>query len=303
MFTLKLLITSSLLIWLLFSVSMGKVIAAFKSADLVYILLAGVLLNARVILFGTRWQLILANFQHKATITSLTKIHFIGIFYNNFFPSSVGGDFIRGIMLKSNNISTGNIISSILIERLLGVASLLLISLLSMAYVIVFSNELLPSGMIVQLQQILIASILGGLLIILFNKTLASLCHKIRLDIKSGLTDHKISTTIHSILIHLIGVIATYFLAISVGSTISFYYFLILYPIVIIISMVPISLNGLGLREGAFIFLFSHVGMDNEVALTVTLLWLGLFYTQCIFGYYFSQKYEIASLLLAKQRH
>ena len=57
------------------------------------------------------------------------------------------------------------------------------------------------------------------------------------------------------------------------------YYFLF-FPIVTVITMLPISLNGLGIREGMFIYLFSTLGVPSAEALSLSLSWI--FIVTCI---------------------
>ena len=67
-----------------------------------------------------------------------------------------------------------------------------------------------------------------------------------------------------TILFQIFGVFSTYLISSSLGYSIKFIYFLMLLPIVWIISMIPISINGLGVREGAFILLFSKKGYAKK---------------------------------------
>jgi uncharacterized membrane protein YbhN (UPF0104 family) len=77
-----------------------------------------------------------------------------------------------------------------------------------------------------------------------------------------------------SLLFQFGGVISTYFIALSIQDHTKFIYFLMLLPIVWFVSLLPISLNGLGVREGTFVFLFVVTGMTKETAITISGLYL-----------------------------
>src|SRR3989337_2338488 len=68
-------------------------------------------------------------------------------------------------------------------------------------------------------------------------------------------------------------IIGYYVLGRGLGMDIPLAYYFLFIPLTTVISMLPISLSGLGIREGAFIFLFTMVGATKEQAITLSLLW------------------------------
>jgi len=76
-----------------------------------------------------------------------------------------------------------------------------------------------------------------------------------------------------SIVNSLCTILATLLAARSIGVEISPLYFFIFMPIIWIIMTIPISVSGLGVREGAFIFFFSQVGVTNSDAIAISLLY------------------------------
>ncbi len=71
-----------------------------------------------------------------------------------------------------------------------------------------------------------------------------------------------------------LGIGATYLIALSLGSTTPLVNFFMFLPIIWLISMLPVSINGIGLREGAFVYLFTSIGMSTEMALAISTLFL-----------------------------
>ena len=67
-------------------------------------------------------------------------------------------------------------------------------------------------------------------------------------------------------LFQVIGVLSTYLIAVSMGSELSYLYFFILLPVIWLAGLLPVSINGLGIREGSFVFLFRSTGMSEEMA-------------------------------------
>jgi uncharacterized protein (TIRG00374 family) len=68
-------------------------------------------------------------------------------------------------------------------------------------------------------------------------------------------------------------IIAVYILSIGLGLQIPFLAFLIYLPLITLFSMLPISISGLGVREGAFVVFFGLIGVQPEAATAVSLSW------------------------------
>jgi len=81
-----------------------------------------------------------------------------------------------------------------------------------------------------------------------------------------------IKATILSILYQLMSIISYSLLAASVDLSIPFRYFMLFMTLIWIFSLLPISLNGLGVREGSFVYLFSSLGYPSELLSAVSVL-------------------------------
>ena len=80
------------------------------------------------------------------------------------------------------------------------------------------------------------------------------------------------------------GIFATYLLGVAIGCPVSLGYYFVLLPIVWLVAMIPISINGLGLREGAFVVLFVSIGMSKEAAIAISVLFLAQAMLQGLIG-------------------
>jgi uncharacterized membrane protein YbhN (UPF0104 family) len=63
-----------------------------------------------------------------------------------------------------------------------------------------------------------------------------------------------------------------YLLGLSLGDRVSIWYYCLFVPITSIVTLLPVSFAGLGVREGAYVFLFTQAGMPRETALSLSLL-------------------------------
>jgi len=69
-----------------------------------------------------------------------------------------------------------------------------------------------------------------------------------------------------------IGVICTYLVGLSLGLEVSLEYYFLSVPIIWLVTMLPISINGIGVREGGFVLFFTAVGVSTADALLLSLL-------------------------------
>ncbi len=79
-------------------------------------------------------------------------------------------------------------------------------------------------------------------------------------------------------------VIADYIIAISLGIDISLLYFFIFIPIVSIVTIIPVTIAGIGIRENAYVKLFSTVGLKNAESFSISILSFSISLLFCIAG-------------------
>lgn len=225
-----------------------------------------------------KWKLFLEKEKKDISILKLYNLYLVGYFINLFIPSFVGGDVVRSFKLSSS-VSKKTAYSATFLERYTGFIAMLLIAFFCMW---------LTSKVSINLK--LFITFLNftalGVSIILFSRffdiskirLLAKFASKI-LSVKSlireNLFDKKvmIPAAFLSIIFHIFTVVNTVIAAHMLGwySVPVFELFLVL-PIILTISAIPITPNGLGVQEGAFFVLLQNLGATSEVALGIALL-------------------------------
>lgn len=235
---------------------------------------------------ANRWKLFLNMLGIFQSIRSLVKIHSISIFQGLILPSSQGQDLIRIIKIEQlHPDKRGSAGSTIIIERIFGFVILCLLSLIFSF----FSAELPNQKQVI----IIIASItffLFTAIAIILNKNLfhhfanKSFSNKYVQKIYSYLEKmHKAlvffpysKVFISSVLLILLfqfSIIFNVFLIFKAyGFDIPLSQHLTLYPIISIISMVPLTISGLGIREGFFVYFYSFLNVPADTAIGISLI-------------------------------
>ena len=232
-----------------------------------------------------KWKKLLLVHNIYTPFKKLYSYYLIGTFFNNFLPTSVGGDVSRIFYLSGVTNRPAEVTSSIFMERFTGVLALFFMSICFLVVNISFVYE--HATFLYMESFFLLAFIFLYLLIHykdkLFFKSdsqskfycfLNSTVGKL-LDAISRYQDSKkiLSEAFFlSIGFVLVGVCSTYLYFLSIGIIIPLSKLVLIYCLIQLLGLIPITINSLGISEGAFIILFGAMGIRSVDALTVALL-------------------------------
>lgn len=238
------------------------------------------------IISGNRWKLFLRQLDIEEKVFSLIKINWISIFQGLILPSSQGQDVLRIYYIeKRHPQKRGSAGSTIIIERMIGFVLLALLSLLFS-----FFNKEIPN----QKELILIIGLITFFLFLviafLLNKRLHGYLSKKSFSNKylqkaydyfdkiykaiAYFPYRKVlfSSIILILLFQLSTIISVYLIFKAYGFDIPLYKHISLYPIISILSMIPITISGLGIREGFFVYFYAQLGVPSDMAVIVSLV-------------------------------
>ena len=223
------------------------------------------------------------------------NLTFVGYFFNNFLPTSVGGDIVKAMCAARITKETVISVTSVLMDRIFGLFTFILIPSLTLLF---FMSNVGNHWVPVIVYGLLIASLLCFFLI--FNRGLArrfrfieSSLERFRFGKKlrqiyaelNDFKNHK-KTVFFAMTLSVIGqsvsILVLYLMARALGSNTALIYFFLLVPVVHLVSMLP-SLNGLGIREGAYTYFLAPY-MGRECAFALGILWLGLLILLSLIG-------------------
>ncbi|MBI3062675.1 MAG: flippase-like domain-containing protein [Deltaproteobacteria bacterium] len=268
---LKSLVSLGILVFLLSRIDTAQLLRVLGSAHLSYFLIgmAGYFLGQ--IVCSVRWALLARPLGFENAVKDFAILYFIGMFFNLFAPSTIGGDVGRVFYLardghrREEPQRSGAAVSaliSVLADRLIGLAVLVWIGAAALA---LFSNYAIP--MVVRAITFALAA--GSILGWLSLSPLYRLAQ--RWDIPRGKNllqglvtyagNHRIIalTLVISLVAHFIQSWMQILLGHALGVEIPWSYSFILYPLVGVFSALPISLNGIGLREGGYLYLLQQI--------------------------------------------
>ena len=258
---------------LVFKIDFNKIHQLVKF-DFSYLFSALIIIVLSSIIRPLRWQYILKKINIAYSFKKVFQLYYIGVLFGNITPGKLG-EFGRTAYLKKDNHPINESLISILIDKAADAILLLIIGFLGIIYL----RRILSINIVVT--SIIIISGIIFLTIIIKTRLYRVLIPKnwqiYILNLFKGLKFYKTKnylfilflTFIHWFFHYLI----LYLLALSVGITnLSLFYFAISIAIAELITLLPISILGIGTRDISLLFLFSLFNIPAETTISFSVL-------------------------------
>jgi uncharacterized protein (TIRG00374 family) len=231
-----------------------------------------------MVIMNLRWNEII---KHSVPLPRLQHMqhYFYGTFLNNFTPANLGGDAYRIIALSGHATGKLEVIVGLVRERLLGVLALFGFYLFCLAGSLVGKQAALGDAQTLFVAAGVVTFVAGiGLLLApavldrlatwieprlseRFATTLRHCCTAMHLSSSGGFT----KLIALSLLTVWLWVLAVQTIAFDLGVHMSWKTLGLIVVLVELIRSVPISIQGIGVREGTYAYLFSRLGEPSEV--------------------------------------
>jgi glycosyltransferase 2 family protein len=238
-------------------------------------------------LMAYRWVALLCTIEsdRRPPIGPLMRVFFVSTFVGTFLPASVGGDLVRSYSLARLNVDAGDAVASVLMDRLLGVASVFLMALAGLALAQDLSeNAAIVGGLVVT------AAACAATLVVIFSPRAAALVSLLPFAAvrRAGakVVDSIRKYAAHSpqllavlgcsIAVQALRVFQAFYLGRSLGIDAPLAAYFAFIPLILLIMLLPITINGLGTSQAAFVWFFARVGVPSAAAFALSVLFVAL---------------------------
>jgi uncharacterized protein (TIRG00374 family) len=275
----------------------GEILGILKNHNAFFIAAALSLYVVGIFVEMLRWEILLRANDVCISKAFLFQSVFIGYFYSNIFPTNIGGDIYRGYDIHTNrNVPNDKNISSIVVERFIGMFSGTIYLVISFFSVYRFFG----------ISFVAILSVLPVLGLLLFFILIRpdvfkvnSLFKKIKFlnkfegkydDFLKNFKEYKnkfrflLYSFIYSMIGQMIFFLSYYMVSRYLKMEVSFLSFFFIIPVVLIVSNIPISIGGIGIRENTLFILLSKFGVDSTRATFFSLLILFVIIATALLG-------------------
>jgi uncharacterized protein (TIRG00374 family) len=284
----KAVVSTILLIFLLRKISISNLRALVLGLDgMLFFAAMGVFFVSNV-LGSVQWHLLLRSSGVDLPLHRTFRFYFVGLFFNNFLPANIGGDAVKVYDVSRIGSSVYQVIAITLFDRIIGIFSL---CLLATAFVLIliktyplewmglylgiFIGCMLPAlgFYFVQPMRRFVRRFVGFLrLLSLDKKGEHILNHLGEFKVRKMLV---LKLMLFSLVIQALRVSTHILVGLSLGIDLDpevMGIFFIIVPLLSLAMIPPVTINGLGVREGLGILLFAQVGIGDADAFTMEFL-------------------------------
>lgn len=267
------LLALALLLILLQEEGDGQLFSALRRVSIWYFLAAvGALLISRLFA-ATRWHILLQSAGVEISLSRSILLTFTGNFSSNFLPTTVGGDMVRLAGTIQMGYDRAICLASLVADRLVGLAGMSVALPLGLAPVFSLGNNA---------SQSIVFSALIQKTVDFVKRTLASFSIWMKKPFALGAS--LLATFGNMVFIYL----AVYLLLLGIDHEVSYWLVAGLYTLTYFVTLVPISINGLGVQELSMTFLLVQLGgLTSSESATVALLTRLLFILTSLPGAFF----------------
>jgi uncharacterized membrane protein YbhN (UPF0104 family) len=277
-------ISGTLVVWIACKTDWGKVLSAFAGMRLELWLAAVALLAGAQAVSAWRWQMLARPLGFERSVSQLLSYYFIGMYFNLLLPTSVGGDVVRAWYLNGRSGRHLAALGAVFVDRFSGL--LVLLGLACMG--VLLAPFALPAWVIAFVGGTAACALLGIAAVPLLTRyggRVSKRLHKVRLAL-ALLTAPRLlaASTLLSLVVQAGNVALVMLIGAAIGAPVPPAYYWIVVPMVTLLTMLPISINGMGMRENAMVLFLAPFGVAKDLAVTLGLLWFTVFLVASLAG-------------------
>ena len=270
---LKVLISAALIYFIFTKLNLEEVLVTLKKANPLYLFIALLLVVSSKIIAALRLNLYFHELEVRLTQKSNFKLYLLGMFYNLFLPGGIGGDAYKGYIIKKKfAVDTKKVIAVLVLDRLSG---LLLIALYTCILALVLQNSLLTDFKIL----FAIAIPLGIAFFWFLNK---KFFHYVLPVLWKSVG--------YSALVQLFQLISILLILKAIGIETNMIAYLFIFLISSIVSVIPLTIGGIGSREVTFLYGATLLGLDTNTSVGVSVLFFLITAVISLTGIYYHFK-------------
>jgi uncharacterized protein (TIRG00374 family) len=266
------------------------VLAALAGADWRPIAVAVVLVFADRALMAYRWVALLCIIDpaERPSFVEVMRIFFVSTFVGTFLPASIGGDAVRAYSMAQLNVRGSDAVASVFMDRMLGVASILVMA----AAGLLLAHDLAGNVTIV-LSLAVAASACAVTLALVFSdraaRSVSAVLLRMPASVRHGgdrvldsirrYATHRgrlANVLAGSIAVQILRIVQAYFLGLGLAIAVPLPTYFAFIPLILLVMLLPVTINGIGTSQAAFVWFFGRAGVPAAPAFTLSVLFIAL---------------------------
>jgi hypothetical protein len=283
-------VAAGLTLFVFWKADPGAVLRAGRQADPSWIAAAIALVLVDRALMACRWLVLLRAIapERRPPVAAVMRVFFTSTFVGSFLPS-VGGDVVRAYGLSRLRVDGAQAAASVLMDRVLGVASILIVGLGGLALA---GTRLIDTAVVLTLAVGLF--VCAGTALVVFTDRAGGLARAVTawipfaraqrlagalVDATRRYAQHRGAlgnVLVGSIAVQVLRIVQAYCLGRALGIAAPAMVYFAFVPLILLIMLLPITVNGLGTSQVAFVWFFAQAGVEEAPAFALSILFVAL---------------------------
>lgn len=287
---LRLAIAAGLTTYILWKSHPRAVLTAAGDADWRPLAVAILLVLVDRSLMAYRWVLLLCIVEpaERPPLAAVMRIFFVSTFIGTFLPASIGGDAVRAYSLAQLKVRGGDAVASVLMDRILGVASILVMALVGLTFVrdlagnwtIVFSLAVAGGVCLVTL-FLIFSPRAAAAAVALMARLPAGVRHagqRVLESVRRYAAYHgQLANVLAcSVAVQALRIVQAYYLGRSLGIDAALSTYFAFIPLILLVMLLPVTFNGIGTSQAAFVWFFARAGVPAAAAFALSVIFVAL---------------------------
>lgn len=253
--------------------AMVKVVGSAEPEDVLAVIVVYLVGQAMT---AWRWQVIASRVGFAEPLSDFVRYYYVGMFFNLFGPSTLGGDVVRALYLGASAGRRAVALHTVFFDRLSGLVMLVFVAVAALA---MFGRFGLPWPMIALVVSAGVGMGAGWFMLPpLARRFLAPdgrVNRMLERDLKPFWNDRELlsRTAFISVFFHVMQASSLILLGQALSMHVDWRYYFIFHPLVSVLSAVPVSIAGLGIREAGYVWFLKRQGIDGDTAMAFGVLW------------------------------
>lgn len=287
----RLIVAAGLTAYILWKSHPRAVLAAAAGADWRPILVAVALVLVDRSLMAYRWVVLLCTVEHaqRPPLAPVMRIFFVSTFVGTFLPASIGSDMVRAYSIARLKVSGGDAVASVFMDRMLGVASILVMALVGLMLARdMAGNTAILGGLTVA------GAVCAATLLLVFSRRVARvgawaiewlptafarrIGHRLLESVQkyAGHPRELANVLLCSIAVQTLRIVQAYYLGRGLGITLPLATYFAFIPLILLVMLLPVTFNGIGTSQAAFVWFFARAGVPAATSFALSVLFVAL---------------------------
>jgi glycosyltransferase 2 family protein len=288
----KVAVTAALYVAVFYRIDLTTIWARLQTARLEWVALGVVAYAGGQWLSAWRWWLLLRPVSLAVPYLRMVAFYFIGMFFNIFLPTIVGGDAVKAILLARETGAPARATMSVFMERNVGLFALLTIAT---AAAFVAPPVEVRGFNLLQLTLLVLAGFIVANIVLanrpayrlvdyLVAMTPLSRIRSRAASLYDAIVPYRearwrgvvLAATAQSFLFQGVVILVVFLNAKALGLSVPVAALAVFVPLISLAGMLPLSVNGLGIREALYLLLFGRLGVPADAAVSMALLYFAV---------------------------